>query len=292
MRLIIAGILALAAGGAFAEEPTALKLNSTLNWSGPESDGRVFTYQGTSATLVLNWSEGAEWVDSVTFMIERPGQAPLAFDIAAGLQGYGQIGVYAMGEARKPVLVVGAFSGGAHCCEQIYLLDLSDPVAVQVDGGAYDGGTVSPVDADGDGSFEIVVPDPRFHYTFDCYACGGPPSAVFALIDGALADASANPTYRQLFVEDFNRYSEGCGASAEWNAGPCAGLLGAAARLGIYEGVRAMLDEGMANNKNIVSGWEEFRFCIDEDCATLQSFTDLGEAIDYALRQWGYLPAK
>lgn len=291
-RGLAAPMLAATAGAALAQPaPAPLTLNETVEWSGPEADGQTFTYGGTRITVALAWAEGNEWVESVSFEIERAGAAALTVEAPAGFTGFGQVGVYEIGNAAGPVLVVGAYTGGAHCCEQLYLIDLGADGTEPVDGGMYDGGTVAPVDADGDGRYEFVVPDPRFHYTFDCYACGGPPAAVFTLRDGEFTEISAEPRFRFLFVEDFNRYSESCGAGAEWTAGVCAGLLGAAARLGIYEGTLAILKPGLGKGGKLVSGWEEFSFCANEECTQTTDFNDFVEAVDYALHQWGYLGA-
>ncbi len=284
--------VAVTAGTALGQPaPTPLTLNETVEWNGPEAEGRVFAYDGTSITVALGWAEGNEWVETVSYAIARAGAAPLTVEVPAGFMGNGQIGVYEIGNAAGPVLVVGAYTGGAHCCEQLYLIDLGTKDAEPVDGGMYDGGTVAPVDADGDGLLEFVVPDPRFHYAFDCYACGGPPAAVFTLRDGAFTEISAEPRFRFLFVEDFNRYSQSCGTGEEWTAGVCAGLLGAAARLGIYEGTLAILKPGLGKGGKLVSGWEDFSICANDECTETQDFTDFVEAVDYALRRWGYLPA-
>lgn len=292
MRLITAALAGLCALPAAAQEPIELTLNETVEFQGPEAEGAVYSFADAAFQITLNWADGGEWVESVTVMIERGAAPTFAFDIPAGLSGFGQIGVYEMGDAAGPVLIVGAYTGGAHCCEQIYLVDLGQNDTTPIDAGMYDGGVIYPVDADGDGKYEIVVPDPRFHYTFDCYACGAPPDAVFTLEGGNFVEISDRPQFRDLFVENFNYMSENCGAGEEWSAGVCAGLLGAAARLGIYEGTLAILRPGLAaKGGKLTMTWDEFSFCANDDCSEQTVIKDFAEAVDYALREWGYLPA-
>ena len=89
-----------------------------------------------------------------------------------------------------PEFFVSRFSGGAHCCAEIQILDVVGGQWRIVDGGSWDGEEIIPEDADGDGEQEIVHGDDRFLYRFSCYACAGAPIRVFKLVEGALADVS------------------------------------------------------------------------------------------------------
>lgn len=292
MRAFIAAIAVAACLGAAlpacAQDAEPLALNVTREWEGPADDGRVFAFDGARMTLMLR-AGGEDWIEAASLILERAGAKPWRFEQPAGLFGFGQVGIYEMGLPARPVLVFGTYSGGAHCCMQIVVLDLTDPQSEPLEVGWFNGGTVEPEDADGDGSFEFVVRDERFNYTFDSYAGSFPPTQVLALRGGAVADLSADPAFRHLFAADFNAMAPLC-SGEEWGAGACAGLLGAAARLGLHDGVRGLLADGFASGR-LASGWESYDFCLDDACEERVSFTDFGEAVTYALREWGYLPA-
>ena len=76
-----------------------------------------------------------------------------------------------------------------------------------------------------------------------------------------------------------------------WYLGVCAGLLGAAARLGTYEDELAKVTAAIAAGKTS-SSWDEFTVCKDVACSANEEVTDFSVAIDRSLRAWDYLPAR
>src|ERR1700733_12692910 len=87
-----------------------------------------------------------------------------------------------------PEFFISRFSGGAHCCAEVQILDVVAGQWRIVDGGGWDGDEIIPEDADGDGEQEIVHGDDRFLYRYSCYACAGTPVRIFKLVAGTLAD--------------------------------------------------------------------------------------------------------
>src|SRR5579872_4199320 len=77
-----------------------------------------------------------------------------------------------------PEFFVSRFSGGAHCCAVVQILDVVQGQWRIVDGGSWDGDEILPEDIDGDGEQEIVHGDDRFLYRYSCYACAAPPLRV------------------------------------------------------------------------------------------------------------------
>ena len=128
-----------------------------------------------------------------------------------------------------PEFFISRFSGGAHCCAEIQILDLVQGQWRIVDGGRWDGDEIIPEDADGDGEQEIVHGDDRFLYRYSCYACAAPPSRVFKLVAGTLADVTLSPLYRALDEKGLPSFREGC---ANHDNGACASYVAAASRLG------------------------------------------------------------
>jgi hypothetical protein len=130
---------------------------------------------------------------------------------------------------NTPEFLISRFSGGAHCCAEVQILDLVQGQWRIVDGGSWDGDEVIPEDTDGDGEAEIVERDNRFLYRYSCYACAAPPVRVFKLVAGTLADVTSSPLYRSLDEKDLPSFREGC---ANHDNGACASYVEAASRLG------------------------------------------------------------
>ena len=141
---------------------------------------------------------------------------------------------------NTPEFFVSRFSGGAHCCAQIHILDLVAGQWRIIDGGSWNGDEIVPEDADGDGEQEIVHGDDRFLYRYSCYACAAPPVRIFKLIQGALADVTLSPLYRPRDEKDLPNFQQGC---ANHDNGACASYVAVASRLGHRdEAWRFMLD--------------------------------------------------
>jgi hypothetical protein len=139
-----------------------------------------------------------------------------------------------------PEFFISRFSGGAHCCAQVQILDLVAGQWRIVDGGSWDGSEIIPEDADGDGEQEIVHGDDRFLYRYSCYACAGTPARTFKLVQGTLADVTLSPLYRPRDERDLPNFQQGC---ANHDNGACAAYVAASSRLGRRdEAWRFMLD--------------------------------------------------
>jgi hypothetical protein len=139
-----------------------------------------------------------------------------------------------------PEFFISRYSGGAHCCAQVWILDVVAGQWRIVDGGSWDGAEIIPEDADGDGENEIVHGDDRFLYKYSCYACAGTPKRVFKLVEGTLADVTLSPLYRPLDEKDLPNFQQGC---ANHDNGACASFVATASRLGRHdEAWKFMLD--------------------------------------------------
>ncbi len=139
-----------------------------------------------------------------------------------------------------PEFFISRFSGGAHCCAQVHILDVVANQWRIIDGGSWDGDEIIPEDADGDGEQEIVHGDDRFLYRYSCYACAGSPMRVFKLVQGTLADVTLSPLYRPRDERELPNFQQGC---ANHDNGACASYVAVSARLGHRdEAWRFMLD--------------------------------------------------
>jgi hypothetical protein len=142
---------------------------------------------------------------------------------------YASVGVGSIDPgSSKPQLLVTSYTGGAHCCVHIQVLDYVDGRWRTVDVGTFDGEpfTAFPADVDGDGITDIQRWDDRFAYAFGCYACSWMPPRLFNIRDGKLQDVSAAPRYQPLYLKDYDDAKEKCANAA------CAGLVADGYRLG------------------------------------------------------------
>ncbi len=139
-----------------------------------------------------------------------------------------------------PEFFVSRFTGGAHCCAEVKILDVVAGQWRIVEGGLWDGEEIIPEDADGDGEQEILHGDDRFLYRYSCYACAGSPTRVFKLVQGTLADVTLSPLYRPRDEKDLPGFQQGC---VNHDNGACAAYVAVASRLGRHdEAWKFMLD--------------------------------------------------
>ncbi|HEX3888171.1 MAG TPA: hypothetical protein VHW05_11795 [Phenylobacterium sp.] len=154
-------------------------------------------------------------------------KSEIAFDDVYASLGVGRIDP----RSPKPQLLLTSYTGGAHCCVHIQILDFIAGRWRTVDVGTFDGEpfTAFPIDIDGDGIADIQHWDDRFAYAFGCYACSWMPPRVFALRGGKVRDVSAASRYRPLYVKDYAGAKEQCLKHAN---PACAGLIADGYRLG------------------------------------------------------------
>lgn len=284
LGLVLGSIPGAAAQNQYS--PITLEPNFLMQW--PEgADGATFQFGDFSMALDLVGPKDADWIDEAILTITRPGSTPFRVQAYASNSGFGQIGIFDLTAGGAPTLVFESFSGGAHCCMDVKLVTLDEGPLKVVDLGMFDGGLVEPIDLDGDGVFEFLVNDDRFNYTFDAYAFSSSPPLIYAMGPEGPYDASREARFRSIYVDAYNQLAPVCIIPEGYNAGGCAAYLGAAARLGIYEGLRATLAPALSQ-MDMASGWEEYSFCLDQECETQKEFTDLMAAVEYALGDWGY----
>jgi hypothetical protein len=285
MRLAVL-LVALFAFPALAAEPVPLSENSMFEWSGNDGELQVFTSGDLTLTLTVTGDPSERLA---TLKVEKGSETAEVSGLGSG-GGFGVLGVFPFDENGMRTVIFATYAGGAHCCMQTEQVTETPNGFVTGHVITVDGDIIAPEDLDGDGVYELPTWDDRFGYAFDAYAYSFMPPRIMKSKDGVAYDASADPRYRSLFEESMERARENCSGDI-WDLGSCAGLLGVAARLGTYEEelgpILAAIDAGRKT-----SGWDDFSFCIDETCDQRKTVTGFAEALDYALRQWGYLPPR
>jgi hypothetical protein len=285
-RLLVALLAALIALPTMAAETIDLASPGMTEWSGDDS-GQVYVSGDLTMTLTVSGDESER---IATLKVEKPGTAAAEVSGLGAGTGYGQVGVFPFDENGGRTVVFAVYAGGAHCCMQIVSVTETDNGFVTDDIGSVDGDAIYLEDLDGDGTYELPLFDGRFNYTFDAYAFSYAPQDIYKSKDGVSYDASADPRFRKVFETQVEERRGDCSGETYY-LGVCAGLLGAAARLGTYEEELAKVTAAIEAGKT-ASGWEEFNVCKDVACSANEEVTDFSVAIDRSLRAWGYLPAR
>lgn len=285
LRLVLLVIVFLT-GPVLAADPIDISAPGMLEWSGEET-GQVYVAGDLTMTLTVTGDDSER---TATLKVEKPGVTPVEISGLGSGTGYGQVGVYPFDENGGRSVIFAVYAGGAHCCMQIVSATETTQGWVTDDIGSVDGDSIYLEDIDGDGVYELPLFDGRFNYTFDAYAFSYAPQQIYKSKDGVSYDASAEPQFRDFYTAQVDERRGDCGGE-NWYLGVCAGLLGAAARIGTYDEELAKVLEAIESSKTS-SGWEDFTVCKDTACSATEEVTDFGVAIDRSLRAWGYLPAR
>lgn len=130
-----------------------------------------------------------------------------------------------------PQVLFVTYTGGAHCCADIKLLEVLDGAWRTVDVAVQDGGGLDafPNDLDGDGKREFSLSDDRFLYAFDAYAASLSPPLIKSVERGRVRDVSADSRFRPVFEAYIPEARKHC--EAGYN-GACSAYVAASARVG------------------------------------------------------------
>lgn len=213
------------------------------------------------------------------------------FDDARAFFGVGKLDPGNPGEE----VMFQTYSGGAHCCTRIDILELQngrwenatvhngDRFLDAIDG---EGFASFPVDLDGNGVPDLDLRDDDFRYQFDCYACGWSPAKFFEVHHGKLQDVSDAPRYAPLFKADMEMARELC---VRHMNGGCAGFAADAARIGQFDQVwPVILQNYDPQNHTVPSAPCE----LAHNCPADFRHPAFPEALKLFLTEHGYLKSK
>lgn len=182
-----------------------IRVSTTLEASGLYA-ARVELTDGAGLTHEVT-GEGASWAAGAAFAVTRLDPAdPVA------------------------QVLVSTFSGGAHCCVSLQVLESREGGWRTYDLGEWDGDRPSlPQDLDGDGRLEFRFRDQAFLYAFAPYADSWAPSVIRRLVDGRVEDMSGAEAFRPVYVSDAAGARAAC---LDRSNGACAAYVAASARAG------------------------------------------------------------
>jgi hypothetical protein len=225
---------------AFLAVGTAAQAQTLQKLPLPRAGEENLQFGNAAIAITMPASDGAP----VVITASAPGTKPVTLNLENGTgirQFPPNISMVEMDASNTtPEFFISRYTGGAHCCAEVWILDVVAGQWRIVHGGLWDGAEIIPEDADGDGEDEIVHGDDRFLYKYSCYACAGTPKRVFKLVEGTLSDVTLSPLYRPLDEKDLPNFQQGC---ANHDNGACAAFVATASRLGRHdEAWKFMLD--------------------------------------------------
>jgi uncharacterized protein YecT (DUF1311 family) len=192
-------------------------------------------------------------------------------------------------EASTPVtqVLVSLFTGGAHCCSVLTVLENRNGEWRTYDLGSWDGDRASmPQDLDGDGVKEFRFVDQAFLYAFASYAESWAPPVIQKIIDGRIQDVSRSRQYRPIFEQ---AAAESRTACLERSNGACAAYVASAARAGRLDAAWAE----MLTAYDQMSDWQLPAACRVRTSAPCpagaeMTFSTFPEALQWFLGEHGY----
>lgn len=138
--------------------------------------GDRLVYQGYE--IIRSAKPGA---DSWTITIKKNGKTVESFETGYTMsKNWSQMGLFNFLGGQRKQLIVEGYSGGAHCCWEYRIIDLSPTYRVIYDSNDWDVGyDLRPVDLDKDGVFEFTQSVMTFDYFYVSHARSPFPEAIF-----------------------------------------------------------------------------------------------------------------
>jgi hypothetical protein len=144
-----------------------------------------------------------------------------------------------------PEVYFTSLSGGAHCCTTVVVAEqLGDKWVAVTIGEDFDGDGNFLDDLDGDGLAEMAIPDGRFFYKFDCYACSAAPLRILTVRGGKTLDVSTERRFLDAHRDWLKDMEDDVDPADRWSSkGVLAGWVAEKVRLGEgKEAYQAVLD--------------------------------------------------
>lgn len=181
-----------------------------------------------------------------------------------------------------------SFSGGAHCCTSLTMLELKDGAWRATHFGQWDGDVPAvPTDLDGDGIKEFTFVDQAFLYAFESYAGSWAPTVIKTVRDGRVVDVSDEARFRSIYRRELPQMREACGQRAN---GACAAFVATSARVGEIDQAWSY----MLSSYDQYSDWSLPTACrvrTADSCpaAAEYAFETYPEALQWFLGELGYI---
>ncbi|KQW65513.1 hypothetical protein ASE17_19290 [Phenylobacterium sp. Root77] len=276
---------------AISSTQAELASNTLVEWSQDDQPGPVSFKSGD---LELTLSEQVSSEGNAPLLVVRQNGKVVAevvgtpwFGRASAEFGVGRIDL----TSSAPQVIFTTFTGGAHCCADIKLIELHKGAWKVMDVAVQDGDRLGefPKDYDGDGRPEFRLGDDRFLYAFDAYAASWAPPSFHQVVDNKVIDVSASRKLRPHYQSFLNQLEPECRRGQN---GACAAYAAAAARLGLIETAWPVVLEAYQRD----SDWTYPGPCraalVEGACPDGEQvrFETYPEALRWFLGDAGYLP--
>ncbi len=228
----------------------ALKPGTIVDWD--DMKAPTATYAGGGYTLELSGRKRETFRDPVV-RITGPGAPPFVFRGEGGLSfaslrfGVGRV------DPQSPAngVFFMDYSGGAHCCTHVRLLEPLQGRWRVVDLDSWDGEGLNdfPRDEDGDGRPDLLFYDEAFNYAFASHADSWAPHVIRNVVGGKVVDVSKSGRFARIWAAQLKEMRPEC---AKHSNGACAAFVAVAARLGRFDEAWSF----MLKNYDRKSDWE------------------------------------
>lgn len=198
-----------------------------IEWT---ADQGVSSYSIAGYQFRFSTRRGDFDLDAARMIVTSPTGASTTVD-GVPWRGSAEFAVVQMDAASSArQILFSTFSGGAHCCSDLTMLEFVDGQWRRIDLGTWDGDVPRlPVDLDGDGRREFRFADQSFLYAFESYAGSWAPTLIYAVESGRVRDVSAERRFRPVHAAYLPAVREAC---EQRGNGACAAYVAAAARAG------------------------------------------------------------
>ena len=221
------GWYAVVAGPVSVPDPVAMKKKLAESWLAPKdtflSKGQTFigkVWEAPKSPVLAEASSSEQrpaWMASAAGLevrIEVAGNhkalrvlnagqnvAGLTFDDDGPYNSVEAFIVRLDASSAFPQVVTTHYTGGAHCCTEMKVLNFFDNRWQVVNVGEFDASGPNIEDLNGDGSAELVGKDDSFDYAFAPYAGSYAPPKIFRLVGNQIKDVSTTPEFRRPILQ-------------------------------------------------------------------------------------------
>ena len=291
----LVGLAALVSAQNGVADPRVVPVGTMAPWDAShDPDPTTFVSGGVTVTLATTKTADGSAAPQITVTAGGHGFSLVGDPDVTTANANAGVGRLDAGAPGLQVLFAN-FTGGAHCCDHLRVVEQTPAGGwTVVEVATVDGLALAtfPKDLDGDGVADIVLPDDRFAYAFTFYAGSYMPPRVWNVVNGKAVDVSTQPKFAPVFRKDMAKAETYCKQHAN---GACAAYVADAARLGLFRRAWPI----MLANWDQTTNWEWPVHCRVQappggDCpqADQQSFTNMPDALQAFLVDNGYLPAR
>jgi hypothetical protein len=292
--LAAAAVAVLLAGPASSQDapesqPEAPKFPTTV--FAPDADRATVTVDDLSATVTVVAPSDPESGALPVLTVEVDGikvaeatGAETDFDLQSA-----QASIAPMDpDSDRPAIYFASFSGGAHCCTTVIVVEQVGEGWIVIPVGDFDGDGDYLDDLDGDGFAEVVTVDNRFLYQFDSYAASAAPLVIYTIRKGEVVDASTELRFLPAHRDWLARLEESAPEDRWTSRGYLAGWLAEKIRLGegaaAWQELNANWDLAADTGEEICTSDAELEDCAAADLKTVK----FPEQLQIFLKKNGY----